>query len=249
MIEHRPSRTIRSILIPGHHHSAIPKRPCRGLLRPTRVTWRRRSCSRQQPATSTACSTMLTRCSSRPRTDHQKATRLLGVRLATILICAAVVSLAVAAAVVFKDGRRAESQPPGRWPFVDRARFVCNSTSHTCSKMENGSWTGNASCAAGCLGCPAGYDCLADGPSFAAAVAKATRRDKLALLCDADAPCTISGTQLGGNVGLKARVIMENVIFRDNTANASRYGHVCSPDPCPDICCYLHQINLFRRSC
>ena len=66
---------------------------------------------------------------------------------------------------------------------------------------------------------PAGFTCFKDGPSFATALnAPAKVGDKLALVCPAASPCTISGTQLGGTSGVAATAIMENVLVQNNKA-------------------------------
>ena len=70
---------------------------------------------------------------------------------------------------------------------------------------------------------PAGYTCFKDGAAFAEALnAPAKAGEKLALVCPAASPCTISGTQLGGHGQaygqdqVQATVIMQNVLMESN---------------------------------
>jgi len=67
--------------------------------------------------------------------------------------------------------------------------------------------------------CPAGFTCFKDAAAFVKALnAPAKTGDKLALLCPAASTCTISGTQLGGDLGVQATVIMESVLVQNNKA-------------------------------
>ena len=61
--------------------------------------------------------------------------------------------------------------------------------------------------------CPPSFRCFTSAPEFATVANGAGSGEKLALFCPPEAPCTLSGTQLGTGWGLEATLLMENAVI------------------------------------